>query len=1172
MKLDRVTLENFGIYTRKVFEFDAAPLVLIYGPNESGKTTALNGLRQALFGFKSRTPYLTGRSMSAEVAGVLANGKRLEFSRRKSKQDEVIGTIDGRSASVEALQSALCNLDIASYEQLFGFSLDELREGEAALKNARLSEALAGGGLGGMHALQQLRAELQGSLTDLYKSRGTTSKINVKLTDIQKSNEALRNTQVLPTAVDDLQRELADVKLQSDEVRTHYGNVTQARLATERLRDALPKFRQRSALERQLAAIDLPHGLDMTFVHQWSDQAEQQKKLLARLEDERSKLEQDRLQLSQLSGSQEISASEGEVEQLGHQAAEISTARTRMSDLQSQISESQTVCQRLLETLELSAVDERLRAFSLSPPKKAELENLSREHTTLSAELIAVSARQEAAADALAEIDESTAPSHQPPDNWLDLKSMVERLQGLEQELQAKSQSLAKVIDDREFHDVQVNLQTIASSTLVLDKGWQLPSSRQVQQHQQALDELQREFTAGKRQVAKLAKELALSLKQLESLDHRTADELLTATELNRNERDAILRAWLDELSQPLLSACISIDDQLQRLQALQRLAAAADQLQTQIFEAADAMAHFNQRQLQLQTLQHDSATAQQQLTELSAREETLAQCWRSLWSALPCEPANTERMLVWLQDFARWSELTDLRDRIRRDAHVARGVVRNLRMQLQDFWPFVLRDDVACEVLVSYVRQWEEWQHDTQRDRERLRMAKANVNKLTEKQAALRQRREALEATYALWLSKVPIALAWPLEQVGKLMDALERLRREDDALRRATEQVTHLQQQLADYEARTRQLATTLGQNIATGALEGHAERWLSELQAMRHQRTRRIELNAAIEHRSRTVSELATQQQLLENQLAALCSGVGSGDAAAMTSWVERVQRADSLRTQIAELTASIDPHSGNEPLDTFVARLQTADEGQLELELLELQRESQQLDEARKEADQKIGALTQRIEQLANNQAAQRNQQALQDQRGELAELAEQWVVQRLAQELLNRSIERFAAAHEPALLLHTRAYLSQLTGGRYTTVEHDSATSGSFVIRNARDEAYTPDQLSTGTREQLYLAIRMAFITHHSQHHEPLPVIMDDCFVNFDDNRTRLALEAIAGWDTAVQTILLSCHWRVVQSLAAFAPHTAVIHLEKELQTTAGQLVADPSLSPAGKGS
>ena len=91
MKLDRIVLENFGVYARQKFQFDCAPLVLMYGPNESGKTTTLNGLRHAMFGFPSRTPYLTGKPMSAEVFGKLADGSVFQFSRKKARKDEVSG-------------------------------------------------------------------------------------------------------------------------------------------------------------------------------------------------------------------------------------------------------------------------------------------------------------------------------------------------------------------------------------------------------------------------------------------------------------------------------------------------------------------------------------------------------------------------------------------------------------------------------------------------------------------------------------------------------------------------------------------------------------------------------------------------------------------------------------------------------------------------------------------------------------------------------------------------------------------------------------------------------------------------------------------------------------------------------------------------------------------------
>ncbi len=1160
MKIERVTLENFGIYTRKVLTFDAAPLVLIYGPNESGKTTALNGLRQALFGFEMRTPYLTGRTMSAEVSGRLANDNLIEFSRRKSKQDEVIGTLAGRNASPEELLQALCNLDLASYKQLFGFSLDELREGEAALKSARLSEALAGGGLGGMHALQELRAELQLSLMELYKSRGSTSKINLKLADIQKSHESLRASQVLPTAVEELQQELSDMKLQSDRERELFADVLQARSAAERLRDALPKFRQRCALERQLSNIELPSGVDMSFVSQWSSHADQRQKLLDKLDEEQVQLQRDRAQLAQLGGSQEISASEGEIEHLGHQASEISASRHRLQELREQIDDARGICQRLLETLELADVNDDLRKFSVSPPKKAELQKRCREYVTNAEETIAVTARLEAAVDSLAAIESNVEPFQQLPENLLELASFVERLQKLERELLAKSETLQKFVDDRELHDLQTKLLNVVGQAVTLAVTWRLPSAMQVQQQQHAEEELRRELTTAKRHVAKLDKEYAIAQEQIETLDQRSADELISKATTNRVARDAIIDQWLDDLSQPLIAASISPEDQRDRLRELQRLATAADVLQSEVFAAAEALAQFNQRQQHIERLQKEILASQKQLDELSMREQSLQREWQLLWKDVPFEASTCEVMLAWLHDYARWIDLYQQGEQLRRDVHIARGLVRHERRQLQDHWPNNLRDDVSTEVLTGQIRQWESLRHDMQRDRERLVGAKVNVDKLQTRLGELQQQHERIASNYAQWLSAVPITLNWPLEQVSKLIDTLEHLRREDESQRRATQQVCELEQQLDAYDSRVRDLAKTMGQVVGTGSLEGHAERWLNELLAMRHQRTQRIQLNAAIEHRARTVMELTAQQVELDKKLATLCSTVNDDNPTAMGALVERVRRAESIRVQISELTASIEPHSANEPLGEFLARLQSADEVTLQLQIEELSREAHRLDESRKLADQSIGALTQRIEQLANNQAAQRNQQALQDQRGELAELAEQWVVQRLAQELLNRSIERFAADHEPALLMYTRDYLKKLTGGRYVSVEHDNAKLGSFVVRNARDEPYTPDQLSTGTREQLYLAIRMAYITHHSEHHEPLPVIMDDCFVNFDDTRTRHALEAIVDWDPAIQTILLSCHWRVVQSLAEFAPQTAVIHLEKDLHTTAGELV------------
>ncbi|MEZ6134298.1 MAG: hypothetical protein R3C53_05235 [Pirellulaceae bacterium] len=817
-------------------------------------------------------------------------------------------------------------------------------------------------------------------------------------------------------------------------------------------------------------------------------------------------------------------------------------------------------CVRLMETLELEKFDDAIRQFSVGVPQRKELESTSQEYVETSAQVIAVTARLEAARESLAAI-ETSVDLDALPDDISRLSSEVARLLEFERDLAIKSQALLAAANDREFLKLEQCLRDAVPDIGRLSAHWSVPVESDVKRHVQAVEELLRESQQAKRQQAKLEKDLSIVHQQLAGLDRRGADELLKQATNNQIARDAIITQWLDDLSQPLIAVSIAPDDQRERLQELQRLGIASDQLHAELLAAADAVAVFNQKSQLIASHTEELQRVEQSMRELANREEKLEAAWKELWSEVPFDPATPESMLTWLGNYTRWRESASELERLKREAHIARGVVQSQRGQLQDLWPTYLRDETMTDVLVAQVRTWETATRDAQRDQQRTAAATNSVATLTQRLQDLTKRQAELQSRYDTWLAESPLNVAWPIEQVGKLIDSIEHLRREHAAAQRSELQLAEIRSQLELYSQRVTELAKELECRISSGLPETHAERWLSDLQMMRNQRSTRIELTASIKHRRRRVSDMELTQRELDGKLAALCSTAGSGETAAMGSLVDRVRRAEDLRIQISELAASIEPHSGRESLEQFLKRLATADDAKLELEIQEIQRELDRLDESRKQADQQVGSLTQRIEHLANNTVALRTQQLLQDMRGELAAMVDQWVVQRLAEELLARAIERFAADHEPALLQYTREFLLKLTHGRYASVEHDAGKQGGFIVRNARDESFTPDQLSTGTREQLYLAIRMAFITHHSEHHEPLPVIMDDCFVNFDDRRVGHTLEAIAGWNQAIQTILLTCHWRVVQCLAEFAPQTPVIYLDEDQQTTAGELFA-----------
>jgi uncharacterized protein YhaN len=69
-------------------------------------------------------------------------------------------------------------------------------------------------------------------------------------------------------------------------------------------------------------------------------------------------------------------------------------------------------------------------------------------------------------------------------------------------------------------------------------------------------------------------------------------------------------------------------------------------------------------------------------------------------------------------------------------------------------------------------------------------------------------------------------------------------------------------------------------------------------------------------------------------------------------------------------------------------------------------------------------------------------------------------------------------------------------------------------------------------LSDGTRDQLYLALRLAAIEHHVQTVAPCPVIFDDILINSDDSRATAALRVIGELARRTQVLFFTHHRRL----------------------------------------
>jgi uncharacterized protein YhaN len=120
--------------------------------------------------------------------------------------------------------------------------------------------------------------------------------------------------------------------------------------------------------------------------------------------------------------------------------------------------------------------------------------------------------------------------------------------------------------------------------------------------------------------------------------------------------------------------------------------------------------------------------------------------------------------------------------------------------------------------------------------------------------------------------------------------------------------------------------------------------------------------------------------------------------------------------------------------------------------------------------------------------------------------------------------LDESIEEYQEEYLLRISLKTGEYFNLFTQGRYTGVE--IGTGEAITVQIQDDEEFEVDSLSTGAKDQLYLAMRLAIADLLSAETQ-LPLILDDSFVNFDINRLSAALEAISKISRERQVILLT---------------------------------------------
>ena len=181
-------------------------------------------------------------------------------------------------------------------------------------------------------------------------------------------------------------------------------------------------------------------------------------------------------------------------------------------------------------------------------------------------------------------------------------------------------------------------------------------------------------------------------------------------------------------------------------------------------------------------------------------------------------------------------------------------------------------------------------------------------------------------------------------------------------------------------------------------------------------------------------------------------------------------------------------------------------------------------------------QQLALLTGRIQAMGDYLALEAQLEA---NRNVQSQLQSEYDAISIALDALTEAERELRVRFSPELNTSTSKYFSRLTGGRYEKVSLDrdfsarTEEAGSLALRDA---AY----FSQGTRDQLYLAVRLAISELLLPAGQPGPALLDDVLLAFDDARGQLAMELLGEVSKARQVLLFTCHERDMK-LAANDP-------------------------------
>src|SRR6185295_1992712 len=267
-------------------------------------------------------------------------------------------------------------------------------------------------------------------------------------------------------------------------------------------------------------------------------------------------------------------------------------------------------------------------------------------------------------------------------------------------------------------------------------------------------------------------------------------------------------------------------------------------------------------------------------------------------------------------------------------------------------------------------------------------------------------------------------------------------------------------------------------------------------------------------------------------------------------------ETIDQADKKRhaqEQYSQAEADLHTAGGGLPEAKLREEVASIEPDQVKAQLSTLGTRALTLDDSVTQASQEHLLATQNLSKLEEKtgftEAALEAATAAQD----IKQLTHRWMRLRAAQILLDRAVERYRKANEGPLITRASEIFSAIVRDRMPDdftelgVDYDNPEKPFIVARRNTGTSCSVPKMSTGTRDQLWLSLRIAALERRAENIEPMPFLADDLFDSSDEARSVAMLTAIAQLANHTQVIVFTHHEHVANMALATLGARAKLH-------------------------